>query len=209
MTNENYTHIGLVVDRSGSMSGIAQDMNGGIQQLLRDRIGDDKVLVDVATFDTVVEFVETDATPADIVSAEYCVPRGSTALNDAIGQMINRLGNKFKTMSEDQRPGNVIVVIVTDGMENASREYTAEQIKKMVEQQTSEWGWVFTYLAANVDAFATGAGYGFDRGQTIAYAASSVGTQNVWDAASANIGRVAKGSRSGYTEDERDSANQT
>lgn len=207
MTDPNYTHLALIVDRSGSMSGIAQDMNGGIRQLLKDQDAEPgRLLVDVCTFDNVSEFVFTDAPAATVQDVDLVVPRGSTALNDAIGQMINRLGNKFKVMPEEKRPSKVVVVIVTDGMENASREFTADQVKAMVEQQTGEWGWTFMYLAANVDAFATGAGYGFGAGQTIAYAGTPGGTQNVWEASSANITRSRNGDNSGYTVDERDSA---
>lgn len=206
MTDSNYTHLALVVDRSGSMMSIASDMNGGIQELLREQAkGEGVVKVEVATFDSVVEFVNTDSPIAE-VDGELVKPRGSTALNDAIGMMINRLGNKFKTMPEEKRPSNVIVVVVTDGMENASREYSAEQIKRMVTEQTEQWGWTFMYLAANVDAFATGGAYGFAPGQTINFAASAGGTQSVWEASSANITRTRKGDGSGYSIAERNSA---
>ncbi len=97
-------------------------------------------------------------------------PLGGTALNDAIGHMIVRLGNKFKTMPEDKRPAHVIVVIATDGAENSSREYTHAAVKQMVEEQTEKWQWTFVYLAANVDAFATGGAYGFAKGSTISVA---------------------------------------
>lgn len=208
MTNPDYTHLALIVDRSGSMSGIAQDMNGGIKKLLEDQAkGPATVKVDVAIFDTIVEFPYTDVAP-DSITEDLCQPRGTTALNDAIGMMITRLGNKFKTMSEEERPSNVIVAVITDGMENSSREYSAEQVKQMVTEQTEKWNWTFMYMAANVDAFATGGAYGFAPGQTIAYAASSAGTQNVWDASSANIMRAAKGDRSGYLQAEREAATQ-
>jgi uncharacterized protein YegL len=208
MTNPDYTHLALVVDRSGSMSPIASDMNGGIKQLLADQAkGPSTVKVDVCIFDTIAEFPYTDVAP-DAITADLCVPRGMTALNDAIGMTINRLGNKFRTLSEDERPGNVIVAVITDGLENSSREYTAAQIKEMVTEQTEKWGWTFMYMAANVDAFATGGGYGFARGQTISYAPSAAGTQNVWEASSANILRTANGDNSGYLQSEREAASQ-
>lgn len=209
MTNPDYTHLALVVDRSGSMSNIAQDMNGGIDTLLRDQAkGPTGVKVDVCTFDQVIDFVATDAEPDSLIGKNFCFPRGGTALNDAIGMTINRLGNKFKTMPEDHRPGNVIVCVITDGMENSSREFTADQVKAMVTEQTEKWGWTFMYMAANVDAFATGGAYGFTPGQTIAYAASSAGTQNVWEASSANITRSGLGDKSGYLQEEREAATQ-
>jgi uncharacterized protein YegL len=207
MTNPNYTHLALVVDRSGSMSGIAQDMNGGIDKLLSDQAeGPSTVKVDVCTFDSVAEYVATDADPLALIGQEYCNPRGMTALNDAIGLTIQRLGNKFKTMKEADRPGNVIVVVITDGHENSSREYTADDVKKMVSRQTDEWGWTFMYLAANVDAFATGSNLGFAPGQTMSYAGSGIGTSNAWAASSSNIARTIAGDQSGYTVDEREAA---
>jgi uncharacterized protein YegL len=206
MTDSKYTHVGFVIDRSGSMSGIAQDMNGGIRQTLDDLAKQEGVIkVDVATFDNDVEFVYTDAHPSDITS-DLVVPRGSTALNDAIGQMITRLGNKFKTMPEEKRPSTVIVVVVTDGMENASREYKTVQIKAMVEEQTGKWNWTFTYLAANVDAFATGAAYGFAPGQTMSYAASGSATRKMSKGMSANISRTIAGDSTGYLATEREDA---
>ena len=152
MTNQDYTHLALIVDRSGSMQTIASDVNGAIKKLLEEQAQEPGTIkVDVATFDSIVEFVCTDVAPAD-VPEDLVNPRGMTALNDAIGQMINRLGNKFKTTPEDKRPAHVIVVIATDGLENSSREYTAQQVKEMVKEQTEKWQWTFIYLAANVDA---------------------------------------------------------
>jgi uncharacterized protein YegL len=206
VTDPNYTHVGFVVDRSGSMSRIAKDMNGGIQQTLADLAKQDGTIkVDIATFDNDVEFVHTDAHPSHITD-DLVVPRGTTALNDAIGQMVNRLGNKFRTMPEEKRPSKVIVVVVTDGMENASREYTAAQVKQMVEEQTNQWGWTFQYLAANVDAFATGAQYGFAPNQTMSYVASGSATRKMSKGMSANLSRTIAGDTTGYLQDERDAA---
>ena len=129
--------------------------------------------------------------------------------NPTIGQMIVRLGNKFKTMKEDKRPGHVIVVIATDGMENSSKEYTAAQIKTMVDEQRDQWNWTFIYLAANVDAFATGGGYGFGKGQTISvagtgqsFASAYAGTSNlITRTRTAKGGQVAE-----FTDEEREEA---
>jgi uncharacterized protein YegL len=208
MVNSDYTHMALIADRSGSMYTIQGDMNGAIRSLLEKQAKEPGTLrVDITTFDTKIEFPYTDADPST-VTEDVIQARGSTALLDAIGVTISRLGRKFALMKEEDRPGTVIVVIVTDGMENASQEYSREQIKALVEEQTEKWHWTFMYLAANVDAFATGAGMGFARGQTIAYAASSVGTQNVYDGLHANTSRARRGDESGFTEDEREAATQ-
>jgi uncharacterized protein YegL len=206
MTNPDYTHLALIVDRSGSMHSIQEDMNGAIRELLSKQDQEPgKLLIDICTFDSEIEFPFTDASAADVVE-DVISARGTTSLLDAIGVTVTRMGRKFSAMPEDQRPGTVIVVVVTDGYENSSKEYTRATIKKMVEDQTHQWGWTFMYLAANVDAFATGGGMGFRTGQTIAYAASSVGTQNLYDGLHANASRARKGDSSGFTEDEREAA---
>jgi uncharacterized protein YegL len=208
LMKDNYTHICLVVDRSGSMMTIYKDMNGAILQLMQEQvdaqIGD--ITVDVITFDSDIEVVYESVNPADVIG-NVIVPRGSTALNDAIGFAINRLGNKFKIMSEQSRPDKVIVVIVTDGGENASKEYSQAQVKAMVEEQTTKWNWTFMYLAANVDAFGTGAGYGFDATNTMGYVATASGTHGSYSGLSSNITRTRSGLDSGFTDEEREVAN--
>lgn len=185
------------------MNGIHTDMNGAIGHLMDEQKKvDGTVIVDVITFDDKIDVVNENAKPED-VSREVIVPRGSTALNDAIGFAITRLGRKLSILPEQKRPGNVIVVVVTDGMENASREYTAERVKAMVEEQESQWNWTFMYLAANVDAFATGKGYGFRPGQTISFDANGQSVADVYSVAGSNILRTAKGDRRGFTDEER------
>lgn len=206
MTDSEYTHLCLVVDRSGSMQTIYKDMNGAIQTLLDDQAAlDGTIRVDVVLFDTTIDVAHENVHPSD-VRHDLIEPRGMTALNDAIGVAIKRLGNKFKIMDEGNRPSKVIVVVVTDGGENSSREYTAEQIKAMVTEQTDQWGWQFTYLAANVDAFATGSTYGFAANQTLQYVPTASGATNSFAAASANITRSRLGDDSGYTQEERESS---
>jgi uncharacterized protein YegL len=206
MTDENYTHLALVVDSSGSMQTIVDDVNGAIAQLLSDQAKEPGTLrVDVCTFDSVVEFVATDAAVAD-VPADLVAPRGGTALNDAIGLMILRLGNKFKIMPEEKRPAHVIVVIATDGMENSSREFSAAQVKAMVTEQTEKWSWTFVYLAANVDAFATGGAYGFAKGSTISVAGTGQSFQAAYGSTSNLVTRTRSGLSTEYTDEEREAA---
>lgn len=206
MTDSEYTHIAIVVDRSGSMHGIHTDMDGAIKELLATQAKEPGyVLVDVVTFDTTVEFPYTDARPDD-VKGQLIVPRGMTALNDAVGKTIVSLGEKLAAKPEDERPAHVIIVVVTDGAENASQEYTLEQVRALVQEQTDRWGWNFMYLAANVDAFGTGAGYGFSKAQTMNYAATAKGTKSGIATASASISRTRSGLSGDFTEEERDGA---
>lgn len=212
MTDSQYTHIALVVDRSGSMHGIHTDMNGAILKLLADQAKEPGyALVDITTFDDVIEFPHVNSR-LDDVKGEVIVPRGSTALLDAVGKTIVNLGERFAAMEEDERPGTVIFVIVTDGMENASREWTREQIKALVELQTQNYGWTFMYLAAGVDAFATGSGMGFARGQTISVAGSSDTWAASYAATSANMSTMRANASRGvksavdYSDDQREAA---
>lgn len=206
MTNADYTHMALIVDRSGSMYSIQGDMNGAIRALLETQAKEPGTLrVDITTFDTEIEFPYSDAKPED-VTEDVIQARGSTALLDAVGVTISRLGRKFALMKEEDRPGTVILVIVTDGMENASHEYTQPQIKALVEEQTEKWGWKFMYLAANVDAFATGAGMGFAKGQTIAFNASAGSTRSVYESTSNLITDTRSGLDAEYTDDDREAA---
>ncbi|QGJ92729.1 hypothetical protein QDA04_gp59 [Microbacterium phage Megan] len=206
MTDPNLTLIAIVADRSGSMASIAADMNGGIASLLAEQAkGPGAVVVDIWTFDSVVEHPFDWVRPDD-VKADIILPRGSTALNDATGTAIVSIGERLASMPEDERPAKVIVVVVTDGMENASREYTLEQVRALVQEQTDRWGWEFIYLAANVDAFATGAGYGFAAGSTMSYAPTPGATRNMVATASAGITRSRLGQDVDFTDDERASA---
>jgi uncharacterized protein YegL len=206
MTDQDYTHLAIVADRSGSMHGIASDMNGAIRSLLEDQAKEPGTLkVDITTFDDQIEFPFTDADPLSI-KGDVILPRSMTALNDAIGVTINRLGKKFSLMDEEKRPSKVVVVVVTDGLENASREFTYDQVKKMVEEQTTQWGWTFIYLAANVDAFATGVTYGFARGSTIAYSATAGGTESVVGSASRGVSQSRAGKTVEFTDEEREAA---
>lgn len=191
MTDKNYTHLLLIADRSGSMSLIEKDMNGGIETLLAEQAKEPgKIVVDIVTFDTVIEHAYKGVAPGD-VKGPVIVPRGSTALNDATGFGITELGERLAKMPEDERPGLVMVVIVTDGEENSSREYTKDQVKALVERQTNEYGWQFVFLAANIDAFAAAGGYGIAKGSTMNFAPSAAGTQSMY----ANTSRKMSASR--------------
>lgn len=192
MTDKNYTHLLLIADRSGSMYSIVDDMNGGIKTLLEDQAKEPgKIVVDIVTFDTIIEHAYKGVAPGD-VQGPVISPRGSTALNDATGFAITELGERLAKMPEDERPGLVMVVIVTDGEENASQEYTTHQVKELVERQAHEYGWQFVFLAANIDAFAAAGDYGIAKGSTMNFAPSSAGVSSMYT----NTSRKMSASRS-------------
>lgn len=112
----------------------------------------------------------------DITNKEYFA-RGMTGLLDAIGKTINHVGNRHKNALDSEVPEKTMVVIITDGYENASREFTLTQVKQMIERQKERFGWEFLFLGANIDAVSTAAGFGISADRAVTYEADSVGTR--------------------------------
>jgi len=175
---EDYTHISLVLDRSGSMSTVRDDTIGGFNTFLKDqRDLDDKCTFSMIQFDTEYEilytFIEVKEVPE--LNNKTFVPRGGTALLDAIGQTVIATGNELSKMKEEDRPSKVLFVILTDGEENSSREYTKEKINEMIKHQEDVYKWKFIFLAANQDAIQVGNIIGTKSGNSLSIAASSKG----------------------------------
>lgn len=205
MTDPNYTALLLVIDRSGSMTSIRDDMIGGVQQLLRDQAAQPGMLtVDVVTFDDVVEWQHSFADPAD-VTVEL-VPRGSTALFDALGGAIAHFGQKLAELPEHARPGIVTVVVVTDGEENASKEWTSQSVSESVAHQRDTYGWDFVFLGANQDAALSARRVGIDPQSALNFAAAPTAVR----ASQQHVGRYLSdlrgGNKKGFTDEERRSA---
>lgn len=151
MPRENYTHVTLVVDRSGSMSNLAADMTGGINTLLDEQFKEDgEISV------TLVEFDDHDQEVRRMSRENFeyrLVPRGSTALLDTVGREIVRTGEDLNRLPESDRPARVLFVVVTDGHENASVEYNLEAVRSLISTQTSTYGWTFSFLGAEDSAW--------------------------------------------------------
>lgn len=176
MTNPDLTLLVGIIDRSGSMSSIAHDMQGGWNELVRKQaaeIGRCEVLL--ADFDTEHREVY-HAWDAMSAPTYQLIPRGGTALLDAVGRTVTRVGEMLADRPEDQRPSKVIVAIITDGEENSSQEWTLDEVNALVERQQKQWHWHFTYLGANQDAIKVAQGLGIARGQAMTYTADHVGT---------------------------------
>lgn len=153
--NKEYTHITLVVDRSGSMSSCRKVAEEGINGFLRDQLKDTtergwKTTVSLVQFDHRIETVY-DFQPIQSGMSYSLKPDGSTALLDAIGKAINDTGSRLSQMPESDRPGVVVFVITTDGYENASREFTYEKIRTMISHQRDTYNWQFIFLSENED----------------------------------------------------------
>lgn len=190
---QGYTHIELLLDRSGSMDKIKTDMEGGIATFIKEQ----RAVPGEATFalrqfddryETVIEPI-----PLNEVGRIELVPRGMTALLDAMGKSITQAGEYLDAKSEDKRPEHVIFVIVTDGLENASHEWGIGGIHDLVKQQTDKYGWTFVYLGANQDAIKVGEGIGIAASNSMNYRDDNViGTYAVASAAVTGV-RSGKG----------------
>jgi hypothetical protein len=179
MMKKDLTELVFILDRSGSMSGLESDTIGGYNAMLeKQKKEPGEALITTVLFDDKYELLHDRINIrglALITDKEYYV-RGTTALLDAIGNTINKLANVQKRTSEDERAEHVMFVITTDGMENASREFSYEKIRQMIEHQKSKYGWEFIFLGANIDAIETAERFGISKDRATNYHADSEGT---------------------------------
>lgn len=196
---KDLTYIIFVVDRSGSMSSIKNDMIGGFNAFIKEQRkikGDCKVFFYQfdTDYDTVYEGVDLNSV-SELTDKTY-VPRGGTALYVSLGKTIEDMGKKLSAMPEDERPERILFVTITDGEDNSwlnvingkriegeFHQFTANQVKNMVEHQTQVYNWDFAYIGANQDAWAVGATMGVSN--NLNYVANSEGTTEMWDKLSA------------------------
>ncbi len=196
--NDQLTDITLVIDRSGSMSGIKTLAENGINGFIDDQKKQPgEANLSLIQFDTKFEFLHK-GTPIKKVGNYQLEPSGSTALLDAVGHAILNTGERLAAMPEADRPGLVIFVIMTDGEENASRIFSREQIRQMVEHQQTVYNWQFTYLGANQDAFDEAGKLGIHNdGGTANFTADKV--DRAYDSTSSKVKRMRKQRRTGET----------
>lgn len=170
MSNPNLTRLVFLLDRSGSMQSIKSDVIGGFDAFLAEqRAGEGLCTVTLAQFDDEYEVVYRGIALGQVPPLALW-PRGRTALLDSMGKLITDTAAEINALAEDDKPGTVIVAIMTDGMENASREWRRPDIKALVEQQTNDNGWEFLYMGTDQDAVEVGKGLGVKDGQAITYA---------------------------------------
>ena len=169
MTRLDLTHIYFLLDRSGSMQSIKPDIEGGFAAFVDEqRRGPGECRATLAQFDDVYEVVYADRPVADVPPLDL-QPRNMTALHDAMGRLITDTGSKLAALPESRRPGTVIVAIMTDGLENASKEWTGTSIKALVSQQTNAFNWTFMYMGADQDAVEVGTSLGIGRDHAVTY----------------------------------------
>lgn len=182
--NSKYTHVTLLVDRSGSMDRIANDMMGGIKNYLKGlnpSTTNDKCLINMYEFDDRFDVV-CENTQVQMVGDYKLVPRGWTQLLDAMGQTITRMGKYFDSLPAEEKPGKVIVLVVTDGKENRSTKFNKEQIRKMVDEQTNTYKWEFVFIGAGLNDFSDAASIGVAVNNMNRYDATPAGVEKLWGA---------------------------
>ena len=169
----------FILDRSGSMAGLEGDTIGGFNAMIeKQKKGDGEAFVSTVLFDneSVVIHDRVDVRKVKPMTAEDYSVCGCTALLDAIGGAIHHIGNVHKYAREEDRPEHTLFVITTDGMENASRHYSSDRVKQMIERQKSRYGWEFLVLGANIDAVETAGHFGIDADRAVNYHSDSEGT---------------------------------
>lgn len=203
------TDVTVVLDRSGSMGSCRVEAENGLKHFIAEQAKQPgECLFTLVQFDSEYEFI-CRGVPIKQAPDFVLVPRGMTALNDAVGRAINETGQRLAAMPEDQRPGLVVFVILTDGLENASHEFNRARVRQMIEHQRTAYSWQFTFLGANMDAEGEAASLGIDASSSASYSVAA--SQSAFGAASSNVSRMrAVRTRGGsvrcaYTPEERKS----
>lgn len=178
--NQHLTEITFILDRSGSMQSMTESAIAGFNHFLKDQTGaEGQARLTLVLFDDRYE-VPCQSVPIEEVTdldTTTFVPRGSTALLDAIGKSIDDLGDRLHHCPEAERPGKIIVAILTDGQENASRAYTWHDIQQRIQHQTDHYQWEFLFLGANQDGIATASQMGIAAHNAATWQADEIGAR--------------------------------
>lgn len=175
---KNYTHLVISLDRSGSMISIKKDIIPGFNEFIKkQKEAKGKCTVTLVQFDDVYEkiFDFADLNEFIELNEQNYTPRGSTALIDSMCKLIEETGKKLSSMEEKDRPEKVLFLSITDGEENASREFTNEDLKSKIQHQEDIYKWQFVYIGANQDAFVNAQKYGMNLNSTMNFNATSRG----------------------------------
>lgn len=184
------TELVFILDRSGSMMGLEKDTIGGFNAMIeKQKKQDGECYVSTVLFDDESEVIHDRVKLSEIkhmTEDDYYV-RGCTALIDAIGGAIHHIGNIHKYARPEDVPEHTMFVITTDGMENASRRYTSDRVKEMIERQKEKYGWEFLFIGANIDAVETAARYGISSDRAVNYNADEKGTKILYTTVAESI----------------------
>src|SRR4051812_40981165 len=178
--NSDYTHVSILLDRSGSIEKIKSDIIGGYNEFLeRQKKAKGKMTLSLSQFDDSYQrtHVFEDIQNAQFLTEENYVLGNTTALLDSAAKLILETGEKLSGMDEKNRPSKVLFTIITDGLENASKEQTKESLKNMIKHQEEKYNWEFIYIGANQDAYTEAQSIG---AKGVNFAATAKGTQNLF-----------------------------
>ena len=203
---QGYTDVTVLLDRSGSMASVRQDMEGGFASFVASQKHvPGKCLISMVQFDGTATEVRYTARPIADAGPLDLTPRGNTPLLDAAAFTIRLTGERLAANSEANRPENVVVLIITDGQENASRHTSAAALRAMIEHQQSAYQWQFIYLGANVNAFAEARQMGIPTSLAANYEADSAGIAATYDVIGAKFSRLRGGEHDAlaFTPEER------
>ena len=190
---KNLTEIVFILDRSGSMAGLEDDTIGGFNAMIEKQKGEPgEAVISTVLFDheSVVIHDRVDVKRIKPMTRKEYYVRGCTALLDAVGGAIHHIGNVHKYAREKDRPEKTLFVITTDGMENASRKYSYEKLRAMIDRQKEKYGWEFLFLGANIDAAKEAARFGITADHAANYHADKTGTEVIYETVNEAICQV-------------------
>ena len=196
--NSNLTELVFILDRSGSMAGLESDTIGGFNAMLeKQRREEGNAYLSAVLFNnnSTVLYDRADIKRVEPMTERQYFVGGCTALLDAIGGAVHHIGNIHKYAREEDRPHKTVFVIITDGMENASRRYTYDEVRRMVELQREKYGWEFLFLGANMDAISAARRFGIREDRAVRYECDARGTQLNFEVVSETIGCIREGAR--------------
>ena len=200
---ENLSELVFIIDKSGSMHSLTADTIGGFNSMLESQKKEDgDAFVTTVLFDTEYKVFQDHVNIKDarfMTDVDY-VPGGMTALLDALGYAIDSVGKRLAETPEEERPENVIFTIITDGLENSSKEYTKSVVKEKIEHQQSKYSWKFVFLGANMDAVKEAGGLGIQGAYARGYTCSKKGLDSAYKGMSMAVGVVRK--RKSYKSEE-------
>jgi len=207
--DESYTHISIILDRTGSMESIRDDTIGGFNVFLKkNKQQPGSVTLTLVQFDTqdpyevIHQFTPINEVPE--LTRETYVPRAGTPLLDAIGREINDLDQKLALLDEEKKPSGVIFVVITDGQENSSKEFRRDQIVKMIKEKQEKDDWQFVFLSADLEAINDAREYGFRDRSVMSFDKSAGGSSDAWTSLSHSTRNYRRDKKMGFNFSDED-----